>query len=165
MIGLVSYLKLSMCIGFSMVLCNASAQSCDALGISKASSVEYLVNGSSTLNYSIVKEGDRIYSIYKAANFEMKSYTICRNDTLFMHKAESPQFITNGTDTTGVSFYGVAILPLKLKVGDSLYSCFDYTTNDYQNTVKDKQPKRHHPWFGIMMDYTYIIPLLCMKPL
>lgn len=120
---------------------NAYNQTCSSIAIENAKALNYLINGTSKVDYSVYKEGERIYSVFKSGAYEIKSYYICKNDTIQMYKGESPQYIVTGADTTGYSIFGVCKIPLHPKVGDSLLSYSEFTTNSFSSSSRQEAYK------------------------
>lgn len=144
-----------------VILCfysyNAYNQTCSSITLENAKALNYLINGSTKVDYSVYKEGDKIYSVYKAGTYEMKSYSVCKNDTIFMYKGESPQYTVTGTDTTGYSIFGACKIPLHLKVGDSLLSYSEYTTNSFSSSSRQEAYKTSSYVLG---NYRYTTAIL-----
>ncbi|OFX61845.1 MAG: hypothetical protein A2046_07415 [Bacteroidetes bacterium GWA2_30_7] len=152
----VSYKKIFFLI-LSLFTYNAYSQTCSSIAMENAKSLNYLINGSSKVDYSVNKEGDRIYSIYKSGAFEIKSYCYCKNDTLHIFKGESPQYTVTGTDTTGYSIFGDCKIPLHLKVGDSLLSYSEFTTNSFSSSSRQEAYKTSSYVLG---NYRYTTAIL-----
>ena len=131
-----------------------SAQTCSELTLSKVKSVQYTIKSSTTsvLDYTIEVQGDRIYSIYRAPGYEIKSYSKCVNDTIFIYKGECPHYTIKDGDTVAVAYYGVNKIPLHLQVGDSLLSNIEYVTNSFSLTEQQEAP---HTTSYIMGNYIY----------
>lgn len=112
------------------------AQNCESIALKNAASVSFLINGANEINFSIVKDNENINLTFNSGGKDYTQVYNCVNDTLYYYKGKTPQYIINGADTLGVSYFGAVRIPLNLKVGDTLSSSIDITNNDFTHTSK-----------------------------